>query len=854
MADKQLNIAINIVTKSWQAGMSLMQKGLRLLGSTLNSVFRVGTIAGFFGQIKAGVSSFEGVKKELQEILNTYSDIQSQVKTASAIMTNGGKEATAVYGELLTSLRRISTQSNYTMSDLSKALVTTTRAGLDIPTGETVVQTASKVAFLDDANLNKTTDSIIALRSVFKLTNDEIKNYLAAALTVSNKVKMSTTTLFESIRNSGPAAVSVFKDQKQALIDLIAFTGILQDSNLKASQSGTYARSAIARLNAPTATMVSALAKYSVNLFDASAKGNKFYAVLQALSNETSPLVDKLAELSKQRLKLEASGLTGAAKDYRVALKELKEQKALGEIDDNGYEEGLKTIREMKKAFTSDKQGQTYASLMEEIDTIEEKIKASEIAFSSILSEFRSSGGKLRPLRESLQELMKIAEDNPEVLARVTGVREGQGLTLITQQLKTFLDLVKTGDAALKDGSLLDRMTDVKMGTAKNQFELLKNQVASILSIGPEVFLNSLTPLVKTLTDFLAPIGQAIGTESGSLLDSLITNYLKPFKDSVDSIVSSLKEPLQTLKDLLSPTSQSTSYKKLSVDKQSGDTSVTSIEQATNKASAIFLQLREIILAGANSLTVALAPFLKDLGSLVADSFKVSGKYFVTIIMPVMKEIGQGMWEGFIAHKDEAIKTISDILKEVFTSDAFKDLSTTLQDLFNSIIANIDWSPIGRGAISGLGSVFSNIPKALGLGVTTLKDAFTNALPNTSNYKIEYGTVAPINTNEKKLPSIVEELAMAEKEFLDMVKAGSISLRDKNITSNEKITDAIVEQNKSAEDIKKDLKESFKTETSYRIELANYVKTLTAQTKALNDEIKKAKKDLEKSSETSKKI
>jgi hypothetical protein len=397
-------------------------------------------------------------------------------------------------------------------------------------------------------------------------------------------------------------------------------------------------------------------------------------------------------------------------------------------------------------------------------------------------------------------------------------------------------------------------MTDVKMGTAKNQFELLKNQVASILSIGPEVFLNSLTPLVKTLTDFLAPIGQAIGTESGSLLDSLITNYLKPFKDSVDSIVSSLKEPLQTLKDLLSPTSQSTSYKKLSVDKQSGDTSVTSIEQATNKASAIFLQLREIILAGANSLTVALAPFLKDLGSLVADSFKVSGKYFVTIIMPVMKEIGQGMWEGFIAHKDEAIKTISDILKEVFTSDAFKDLSTTLQDLFNSIIANIDWSPIGRGAISGLGSVFSNIPKALGLGVTTLKDAFTNALPNTSNYKIEYGTVAPINTNEKKLPSIVEELAMAEKEFLDMVKAGSISLRDKNITSNEKITDAIVEQNKSAEDIKKDLKESFKTETSYRIELANYVKTLTAQTKALNDEIKKAKKDLEKSSETSKKI
>jgi uncharacterized membrane protein YcaP (DUF421 family) len=95
---------------------------------------------------------------------------------------------------------------------------------------------------------------------------------------------------------------------------------------------------------------------------------------------------------------------------------------------------------------------------------------------------------------------------------------------------------------------------------------------------------------------------------------------------------------------------------------------------------------------------------------------------------------------------------------------------------------------------------------------------------------------------------------MAEKEFLDMVKAGSISLRDKNITSNEKITDAIVEQNKSAEDIKKDLKESFKTETSYRIELANYVKTLTAQTKALNDEIKKAKKDLEKSSETSKKI
>lgn len=606
MAVAKLFIRVSMSVSKAVAGLGKLRMGLGLVGSALRAVFRTAVVAGFFMAIRMGIKTFQQLKTAISKNVAEMVKLNTASLRTAVVLTKGSAETAKAFADVSEQARSLSTQVAYTAIQIQEGLFTAAIAGYNLGDSLTVATASMKMASIAGYDFKSTIDGVIGVVNAFHFSMEDIPEIADTMTAAFSHSKMTLEGFFTAIKYVASAAAVTFGSTAETFRDVTAALMTMNQAGLTSSKSGVYLRSAMLKLNSATSKVTAVAAKYGVNLYDAEGATQNWIPTIYKAQEATGLLTEELNKLKMEQLIIATTQGTTSTAFKNMSLK------------------------------VSDVTGRL------------EELKS---GLGDVFKEFTLSGGKLKPLRDILIMLSKKVPT--EVMQRAFGIRSGQGIGLLLDQIdeyeKNLKTLEKYSDLSQAGESIVSNMFSKMMGAIGLQWQRVINSLVASFSVVSESMFKALAPTMDILVEYFNEIYKIIEGWS-PLFDRMFGKIMPGLLEPLKGFLEDFGEALEKVDDILTSdiSTGGVDLPMYSYDRAKGEVA------RTDKLFPKGTSQKDLMRGLGESFTSAIKANLdKVLTGSLGEAMEFAAEVFVKvlkvkllILMPIFKTLGVAVGEG----------------------------------------------------------------------------------------------------------------------------------------------------------------------------------------------------------------
>jgi len=549
MAGDSTNLYIRIVALlQGMAKFKMFGNELKLLSSTFRAVFRTTAVVAFFMVFRSASQAIHNTIEKVKTLVSESAKLQFTSQQTASIMSQGGAKTAEYFKASIAAARQMSTETMFSAQKIQEGLFRGAMAGFKLRDSIAIVNKTLRMATIAGVDFRNSMSGVIGVTRAFEVGMKELPHIADTMMAAFSNANMTFTDLITAMKYVAPVAVAAFGAAKETFIDTTAALMSLSNSGLNASKSGVYLRGTMLKLMGASNKVTTAFAKYGVNLYEGEGKAKKYMGTMIKGQKAMSGLYDTVTRLKDAQYDLLLSGESGTV-EYKKIVKELGDA---------------------KKKLTEYGSGINY-----------------------VQEQFRTAGGRLKPLSSILTEIQTKIPGAASVLTKIFGVRGGAGIATLLTKSKDFEANVKLLSEVWKESEkgksiLKDIFVDI-LKTALVKWTQIKNTVFSIFNVIAEAGLESMAPVLDTVLGGLKNVLTEIEDKKGvfeEMFKTVVDSYLPEIKEFFGTELPNLMKKI----NVFSPEWSAPLYK--SVQNKEGKWEATKVEEAVGETpGARFLAL-----------------------------------------------------------------------------------------------------------------------------------------------------------------------------------------------------------------------------------------------------------------------
>ena len=600
MSNKNLTIEILINIRKAMASIPVLKTGLMTLQSTVAAVFRTTVVAGFFLALRSIGQFINNTAQAVSNLSKYFTQLNYTAIQVAATMTEGGRETADTYKSISSFARDMAAQTMYSAKEIQEGLYIAALAGFNLADSMTLTAKTTQLAVVGQLDFKETLNGVIGAAYAFEVSLSQLPQLVDVMTAAFTKSKMELKDFFGAMKYIAPIAVSVFGNSMDAIIDSSAALMVLSNTGLAASQAGTYLRSSMQRLVAPTDKATSAFARYGVNIYDSNADSQKFFSTLTSGQKALVDYEEKLNSLKQRQLDLVISGNQNSA---------------------------------------------SFKSITEEVENTERSISTLKSGLDDVFNEFQMAGGKLKPLHEILRQ---ISSSMPaELMTKLFGIRGGQALTTLVNQPEVFAkfreQLIKAYEESKRGESITSRIFSKMAETVMVSAIRIGNSLNNIFGTIWESMLDKAQPVMEYIANQLENLYRWFEANKG-IFGKLFEGVLSKIKPTIELLLTQLPKIIANITNALSGNEFTLPF--FSYENKKGITAgERKVGAGENAMAAILQSAFSLITATIKSAFETIQPLIVELGKL----FSQGMMEYIQLNIPLFINIGTAMGNALVS-------------------------------------------------------------------------------------------------------------------------------------------------------------------------------------------------------------
>lgn len=470
---KEYKLAIKIhgeMAKSLPKSVQLTKSELRAIAKeasitsqSMNGSFRDGlkSTEGIFNSIgRAGVKAFTTVTKASATAaaaiatasVKVGTEYESQMSTVKAISGATASEFQALTEEA----KHLGATTVFTAKEAGQAMEYEAMAGWKSSQMIKGTQGIMNLAAASGEELASTSDIVTDSLTAFNLKAKDAAHFSDVLASTSTNSNTNVAKMGKTFEYVAPVAGSL----GYSIEDTSLAIGIMANSGIKASKSGTALRGWLSRMAKPTEETATAMEKLNLSLTDSDGKTKS----LQKIMKETREAFSGLTKEQKSRYAAMLAGRTGMSGLLAITNASEKDFKKLNQAirDCDGAAEEMANIRLDNlegdvKLFTSALEGagiDIYEELKEPLrelvqgatEWVGDFSKEFKTGFPSAIRAVKAAAAAVGEFAEPLLSVGEWLLDNPDV---IVGTITGIGTAIVSYKVVSGLTSLASGLASL---------------------------------------------------------------------------------------------------------------------------------------------------------------------------------------------------------------------------------------------------------------------------------------------------------------------------------------------------------------------------------------------------------------------
>lgn len=610
--DKKLLIQILINVAQAKGAVYGLQQSLNLLSSTINAVFRTAVVAAFFYAIRSVVQAFSDIKTAVGNLLGEYSKLNFAATLTASVMTEGASNTAEAFKQVSYLSRDLSNQTMFTAQQIQEGLFTAAQAGYQLAGASRVASSAMVLAQETGEEYKGTVKGLIGVVKAFDIGMQEIPatvDMITAAVVKSNA---ELTDFFQGMSYAASATAVNFGSARDNIVDTTAAIMTMNDVSIRGSKAGVYLRAAYQGIQSGTSKINAVFAKYGVNVYQANGANQKYLGTLQQGQAAMGRYEERLNVLKKRQYDLALSGRSGSEAFNKVT-------QEISEVDS------------------------TLGTLGKGID--------------EVYQQFQLAGGKLKPFSQILADIS--GKVPTEVIARAFGVRAGQGITALLQNLEKFKKhretLVEFFKASEEGESITQKMFEQLLETFLVKWQRIKNIVSNTFSTIADEFFSAVSPLLDTLIGALTQVFSFVN-KNASVFKAIFTGIVASIKPIFESFAAGI---MGIVSQLTTAAGGTAPFKVIQYSEVKGkiigkEKTINAIDMA-ERVAAVFKSMISFVFAHMNAALEQLRPVILSLGSAFADAIVEVMRTKLDAFVDIGFKMGLGVLSAIARHFKEVI-------------------------------------------------------------------------------------------------------------------------------------------------------------------------------------------------------
>lgn len=436
---KRLFISIGLDIGRALHPLSVLRNGFNLLRSTMVATFRTSVIGGFFAVMRAGFQTITGIQQAIGNVVSEMAELQLAAIRTASVASEGGAGFADAFQQASNVARSLSTEVSFTAGQIQEGLFTAAQAGYDLNQALSFTQSSLMLAATSGEEFQTIMNDMIGITRAFGIEFEKVPQIADALAGAAQKSKVSVSGLFEGLKNVASIANVTFGESTETFVDMTAALMTLNDAGIENSKAGVKLRAAMQQINSATSKTTAVFAKYGINIFKTDSTNQRFVDTLMKSQSAFESYDEELNTLKNRQLELVVAGKQGSDE---------------------------------------------YAQTTEKIQALTEQISVLENGMDRVEDQFKLAGGQLKPFRELLKELQKAPQ---EALSRAFGIRGGEPIARLVQDIKNFDDNVQSVERFMEESargvSILKNVYDKFLGSILVHWQVIKNEVVGIFSV-----------------------------------------------------------------------------------------------------------------------------------------------------------------------------------------------------------------------------------------------------------------------------------------------------------------------------------------------------------------------------------
>ena len=251
--------------------------------SVVNAVTSpIGAVANAAKNPIAQGATFLGVSAGLADTVNTYKGFESMMSQVKAISGATGKE----FDDLTAKAQEMGATTKFTATESAEAMNYMAMAGWKPQQMMNGISGIMNLAAASGEDLGTTSDIVTDALTAFGLKAEDAGHFSDVLAQASASSNTNVGMLGESFKYVAPVAGAM----NYSVEDTSLALGLMANSSIKGSMSGTALKTSLANMAAPTDKMAAAMEKYGISLTDSSGNMKTLKGVMDNLRSSLGGL------------------------------------------------------------------------------------------------------------------------------------------------------------------------------------------------------------------------------------------------------------------------------------------------------------------------------------------------------------------------------------------------------------------------------------------------------------------------------------------------------------------------------------------------------------------------------------
>lgn len=461
-----------------------MGDGLKTVGGKISSVGKAMTVGITTPVVAAGTAS-----------IKTAMSFDSAMSKVSAVSGATGKDLDSLRGKAL----EMGSKTKFSASEAAEAMNYMAMAGWKTNDMLDGIEGIMNLAAASGEDLATTSDIVTDALTAFGMSAEDSGRFADILAAASANANTNVSMLGESFKYVAPVAGALGYSAEDVSVAL----GLMANSGIKASQSGTALRTLITNMAKPTDEMAIAMEKLGIKLDDGEGNMLSFRDVMLQLREGFG------------NAKISGEELTSS-------LARLEEQYSSGEITEKQYNEGVDDLMTSAYGAEGALKAQLAASLAgkEGMSGLLAIVNASDEDFNKLTNAIDGSEGAAKKMADTMQD---------NLAGRITALKSAlEGVSITIGEI--LIPYVEKVVAKIK------QLADWFAGLSEEQQRNIVKWIAIVAAVGPVILaIGKLIVGVGSLIKAFSEIRTAI---------TAIKAGFEIMKGSITTLLSGITAPM----------------------------------------------------------------------------------------------------------------------------------------------------------------------------------------------------------------------------------------------------------------------------------------------------------------------